>query len=221
MPRKLNHLVSLALSAALAGAVTGCSSPMPTDPPGPPAPSVTSGPPATDPPEESGGPLTPPPPDSVDPWLLTTDGIGPYRIGQRIDAMPAGIFGESSPVDAGQCPELYTRGATGIYAGTLLFVVRHNVLVEISTGGGDPGAHTTEGDRVGTPWSTAESRHAPTAEAPGTWKTNPAGQRAFVVSYGDRVILFGINPIRPRAIGSVTAGLTDHSEHTFLTGAPC
>jgi hypothetical protein len=218
MPRKL----SLMLSLALAGAVAGCSSPMPTDPPGPPAP-VTSGPPAaTDPPDPSGPPQTPPPADAADPWLLTTDGIGPYRLGQRVDALPAGIFGESSPIDSAKCPELYSRGATGIYAGTLLFVVRHNVLVEIFTAGGaDPGVHTAEGDRVGQPWPTVEGRHTSTTEAPGAWKTNPSGDRAFVVPYGDRVVMFTVNPIRPRAVGGIAAGLTNHTEHVFLKNVPC
>jgi hypothetical protein len=208
---------------AFAGALAACSAPSgPAASPEPSAPPPATSPPATPGPDPSGPPLTPPPPDGDDPWLLTTDGIGPYRLGQRVDAMPAGIFGPSNPIDSANCPELYSRGATGIYAGTLLFVVRHNVLVEITTSGGaDPGVHTAQGDRVGQAWSAVEARHGPTTEAPGTWKTNPTGLRAFVVSYGDRVILFGVNPIRPRGVGGISAGVTNHTEHTFLNNVTC
>jgi hypothetical protein len=221
MPRKL----SLVLSFVIAGAVAACSTP--SGGPGASgstsaaAPSVTSDPPAP-PSGPPASPLTPPPPDAADPWLLTTDGIGPYRLGQRIDSMPAGIFGASSPVDSSKCPELYSRQAKGIYAGSLLFVVRHNVLVEIFSAGGDPpGVHTTEGDRLGDPWASVESRHGSTTESPGAWKTNASGERAFVIPYGDRVMMFSVNPIRPRGVGGITAGLTDHSEHTFLKNVPC
>jgi hypothetical protein len=216
-------LSRLIVPLVLAGAIAACSPP--SGGPGaagsstPTAQPATSGPSAT--PGPSGGPVTPPP-ASADPWLLTTDGIGPYRLGQRVDSMPAGIFGESSPIDPARCPELYSRQATGIYAGSLLFVVRHNVLVEIFSAGGDPpGVHTSQGDRLGDPWATVESRHGSTTESPGAWKTNASGERAFVIPYGDRVLLFSVNPIRPRGVGGLSAGLTDHTEHTFLANVPC
>jgi hypothetical protein len=220
MPRKL----SLMLSIVTAGVVAACSTP--SGGPGasassaPPAPPVTSAPPAT--PPGPSGPLTPPLPDPAQPWRLTTDGIGPYRLGQRVDSMPPGIFGASNPIDPVTCPEVYSRQATGMYAGSLLFVVRHNVLVEIFSAGGDPpGVHTADGDRLGDPWASVESRHGPTTESPGTWKTNASGERAFVVSYGDRVLMFSVNPIRARGVGGIAAGLTNHTEHTFLKNVPC
>jgi hypothetical protein len=36
------------------------------------------------------------PPAATDPWLLTTDGIGPYRLGERLDAMAGGDPGVHS-----------------------------------------------------------------------------------------------------------------------------
>jgi hypothetical protein len=217
MPRKRSLVMSLVLAGAVAACSTPSGGPGPSGPAASSAPPGSSGPPSGPPPS----PLTPPPADPADPWLLTADGIGPYRLGQRVDSMPAAIFGESDPVDAAKCPELYVGAATGIYAGTLLLTVRHNVLVEISTGGGEPGVHTAEGDEIGTPWPTVETRHGPSTEAPGTWRTNPSGQRAFVVPYGDRVVMFGINPIRPRSVGAITAGLADHTGRTFEKNVLC
>jgi hypothetical protein len=162
------------------------------------------------------------PPVTDDPWLLSLDGIGPYRLGERIDTMPAGAFTGSTQIDPDHCPDLVGMQATGEYAGTLLFRVRHNVLVEISSSGGDPGVHTPFMDRVGSSWSSLESAYPPdSAILPGTWRTAPNGDRAFVVTSHDRVYLFTANPVRPNAVGVVTVGLADHTLATFLSGGPC
>jgi hypothetical protein len=213
MPRTLTALLSLVLAGAL---VAGCAAPSgssgssgssappgPPGPPGPPAPSEVA---------------TPSP---ADPWLLTVDGVGPYRLGQRMDSMPAGIFGDSTPVDAAACPDLVSVAATDEYAGTLLLVARHTVLVDIFSAGGDPTVHTPWGDGPGDSWADVEARHGPGSAAPGAWRTNPSGQRAFVIRDGDRVIVFSVNPIRPGGIGGITAGLADHTLPAFDTGRPC
>lgn len=151
-----------------------------------------------------------------DPWLMTVEGIGPYQLGARVDAMPPGIITSLVPIDTTACPELYSAQATGIYAGALLFVVRHSHLVEISSSGGSPGVHSAQGDKVGDPWPTVEARHTS-----GAWQTAPDGERAFIVPSGDRVMMFMRNPIRPAGVGAYTVGMTDHSQATFLSGANC
>src|SRR5262245_1605481 len=124
----------LSLVSLLATGVTACADVTP--------PGASATPPAT---------TTPPAP--TDPWDLSLQGIGPYRLGERIDSMPADAFTGSTPIDAERCPDLVGMQATGPYAGTLLFIVRHSVLVEISSAGGDPGVHTPLMDRVGSSWS--------------------------------------------------------------------
>jgi hypothetical protein len=131
--------------------------------------------------------------------------------------MPAAIFGSSTPIDSANCPDLYSRAATGVYAGVILLVVRHSVLVQIESAGGDPGVHSPNNDRVGDPWATVEGRH-PT----GSYQTQPGtGARAFIVPAGDRVMMFHVNPIRPAGVGSYLVGMADHSQATFLSGANC
>lgn len=188
----------------------GGGSPTPTAPgPSTPAPAAATTAPA---PATGAPPGTPTP----DPWLLTTAGIGPYRLGARVDSMPAGSIVGLTAIDSTNCPELYSAEATGRYAGALLFVVRHNVLVEIGSAGGSPGVHSARGDRVGDSWSIVEGRY-PT----GVWRTNPSGERAFFVPSGDRVMMFGRNPIRPASVGILAVGLTDHTQQTFITGRHC
>jgi hypothetical protein len=167
-------------------------------------------------------PATTAPPAPADPWELSIEGIGPYRLGERIDTMPAGVFTGSEPRDLVHCPGLVDKQATGLYAGALLFVVRDNVLVQIFSAGGDPGVHTPLGDRVGSSWSSLESAYPPERPSlPGRWRTAPDGDRAFVVTSHDRVYMFSINPIRPKAVGGVTVGLADYTLATFLNGQPC
>jgi hypothetical protein len=226
MSRTLTALLCLTLAGTVAGAA-GCAAG--SDSPAPPAsvgsptpPPAPSGPPT--PPASPAPPASPPPttrPGPPDPWTLTTDGVGPYRLGQRLDSMPAGIFGESTPIDAAACPDLVSVQATGAYAGTLLLVARHNVLVEIFSAGGDPTVHTRWGDELGDAWARVEARHGRGSAAPGAWRTDPSGRRAYVIRVGDRVIMFSINPIRPRGIGGMTAGVTDHTLRSFDSGEIC
>ena len=217
MPRRFSVLLSLSVAGLAAGLAAGCTEPASQPPPGSaavsPASAASASPPVTLP--------TPSPPAETDPWLLATDGIGPYRLGARLDSMPAGLFGDSHAIDPAQCPDLYSRSATGKYLGVALPVVRHGVLVEISSSGGDPGVHTPAGDRVGDPWATIETRYAAGSASPGDWRTDPVGNRAFVVPRGERVLMFYVNPVRPNGVGAITVGLTDYSLQTFLTGEPC
>jgi hypothetical protein len=215
----MRHIATAACAAVLISTVaTGCGGP--ADTPADPAPTAVTTPggsPTTVPATTAGGPATTASPaGTADPWLLTTDGIGPYRLGERIDSMAPGIFAPSTPIDSANCPDLYSREATGAYAGTLLFVVRHSVLVQIQSAGGDPGVHSAQGDRVGDPWSTVESRHPD-----GGYLTGAGGARAFTVPVGVRVMMFHVNPIRPDGVGSYLVGLADHSRATFLSGAHC
>jgi hypothetical protein len=157
-------------------------------------------------------------PPSTDPWEISTDGIGPYRLGARVDTLPAGLFTSSSPIDSVNCPDLISSGATGMYAGVLLFVVRHMQLVQIESAGGVPGVHTRVNDRVGDRWATVEGRN-PT----GTWQTRTGATtpRAFVVPNGDRVTMYHVNPIRPDGVGAIVVGMENHSRSTFLSGRHC
>jgi len=207
MPRLRRVLLSL---LALAGLAAGCSAPSSQRPP------------------ESGtftgsasSPIVPPTPSAgqeTDPWLLTMDGMGPYRLGARLESMPAGLFGDSHAYDPAKCPGLYGRSARGQYVGVAQPVVRDGVLIEVSSS--DARVHTPAGDRVGDPWATIESRYAG-SPSPGGWRTSPSGTRAFVVPRGERVLIFYIYPLQPDGVGSISVGLTDFSLRRFLTGEDC
>ena len=208
MPSRLIVLLPLVLVPL---ASVGCTAPA-----GPPA--------APDPSGASAAPVPPAPPAATpdDPRRLTTDGIGPYRVGGRVDAMPENLFDWSSTFDAATCPGVYSRGSAGPYGGELIVVVRDGVLVEVFTASGRaPAIHTAEGDKIGDAWTDVEARHGPGTPAPGAWHTNGAGERAFIVPYGDRVILFSVNPVRPDGIGGISAGRADHTQRVFLAGTDC
>jgi hypothetical protein len=132
------------------------------------------------------------------------------------DLTAAGLLGSSTPINAAECPDLLSVGATGMYEGTLLLVVRHTRLVQIGTAGGDGPVTSTEGVKVG---DTLESAQA-TYGSSGTMHTGAAGLPGLVVPAGDRVLLFSGHPIRP-GIGWYAAGYTDYTQSTFLSGDDC
>ncbi len=152
----------------------------------------------------------------ADPWVLSTQGIGPYRLGMRGSELEyEGLLGSATPVNSTDCPELYNVAATGTYAGTLLLVLRDNVLIEIGTAGGRP-VRSPEGVRVGDALDSVPTTYG--ARASG--RTGANGLPGFVVTEGDRVLLFTGHPIRS-GIGWFAAGYADHTDATFVSGEDC
>jgi hypothetical protein len=152
----------------------------------------------------------------ADPWVLSTAGIGPYHLGAHItDLTSAGLLGTSTPIDPAECPDLVSVAATGMYAGTLLLVVRHTVLVQIGTAGGGP-VRSPEGVRVGDDLASATTLYGTL----GTTHTGADGLPGLVVATGDRVLLFTGHPIRS-GIGWFAAGYSDYTEATFVSGDDC
>jgi hypothetical protein len=209
------RVASMASACALTFVVAGCASqkaPSVAQPPPPAAaPSAT--------PVTSASPSSPPvavepaadTAAKADPLVLGVDGIGPYRIGVRVDEMPAGLFGKATPVDPVNCPGLYTEQATGQYEGTLVLTVRENYLVAIGTAGGKP-VHTREGVTIGTPFAQLQNLYRG-----GSTHQSPTGEPGFIVTTGNRVLLMRGNPIRD-GVGWIEAGEADHTRNTFLTG---
>ncbi len=206
--------------AAVAVAAVGCASPAATtgtSGPGPqPAAAVAaeSGParPAAtvDGPESTAGPGQPK-------LVMSVDGVGPYKIGARVEQLrKAGLLGELTTLDEKRCRELYRADASGTYSGTFQLVIRHQVLVEIGTAGGDLDLRTREGAGIGMSWPEIRKLYGQR----GAMVKDSTGKRGFLVKDGDRVMLFSGHPVRP-GIGYVAIGMADHTEHVFRTGEPC
>jgi hypothetical protein len=201
-------ILVVATTAACGGSPGGGS--------GTPSPSLDGSPVAGGSPSAAGSPSTAPTTATADPWVLDTDGIGPYRLGMRSAELAyEGLMGTATPINSADCPELYSVAATGTYAGTLLLVLRHNVLVQIGTAGGGP-VHSPEGVRVGDTLDSARTTYGTRATA----RTGADGLPGLVVTAGDRVLLFTGHPIRP-GIGWFAAGYANHTEATFVSGDDC
>jgi hypothetical protein len=198
-------------SASRVPTSTAAGSPTPTVP-SPPSGSPVSPTASTPPGAGKPAPATAP---VADRWVMSADGIGPYRIGVRVDEMPAGLFGPSTPVDSVNCPGLYSVQATGEYEGTLALTVRHNYLVGIGTAGGKP-VHSAAGATVGTSFERVQEIYG----TRGKMDKDSTGKPGFIVPAGDRVMLFGGHPIR-EGVGWFEVGLADHTEHMFRTGKHC
>jgi hypothetical protein len=154
--------------------------------------------------------------DPADPWVLSTEGIGPYRLGMRGSELAyEDLLGTATPINSTDCPELYSVATTGTYAGTLLLVLRHNVLVEIGTAGGGP-VRSPDGVRVGDALDSVRTTYGTRAIT----RTGADGLPGFVVTEGDRVLLFTGHPIRPD-IGWFAAGYADHTDAAFVSGEDC
>jgi hypothetical protein len=110
---------------------------------------------------------------------------------------------------------IYSVATTGTYAGTLLLVLRHNVLVEIGTAGGGP-VRSPDGVRVGDALDSVRTTYGTRAIT----RTGADGLPGFVVTEGDRVLLFTGHPIRPD-IGWFAAGYADHTDAAFVSGEDC
>src|SRR4051794_23972900 len=150
-------------SASRVPTSTAAGSPTPTVP-SPPSGSPVSPTASTPPGAGKPAPATAP---VADRWVMSADGIGPYRIGVRVDEMPAGLFGPSTPVDSVNCPGLYSVQATGEYEGTLALTVRHNYLVGIGTAGGKP-VHSAAGATVGTSFERVQEIYGTRGKCPRT-----------------------------------------------------
>jgi hypothetical protein len=205
---------SVVVASVIAGALSGCgTSQEVTPPPGVSASpsesaSASASPAAL---QQAAGKV----PANAPPWVLSTDGLGPYRLGARADELrAAGLLGQASPVDAANCPDLYNVAATGVYEGTLVLLVRHNVLVEIGTAGGDE-VRTPAGASVGGTFERVKKLYG----SRGSSKKDSSGKEGFIVPVGDRVILFA-SSIHP-GVGWMAAGFADQTEHNFLTGSSC
>lgn len=203
------------MASALAAVLSACGvsqeATAPTNQPAPTSEQSATTSPATDKTAESGKPKP-----GRDQRILSTSGIGPYQIGARADALrKAGLLGKTTPVDQANCPDLYTVEATGAYAGTLQLVLRHNVLVEIGTAGGEA-VQASGGGKLGMSFDEVKKLYG----TRGSSRTDSLGNPGFLVPDGNKVLLFGAHPIRP-GVGWVAAGLKDQTQHTFDTGTSC
>ncbi len=209
---------SVVVASVIAGSLAGCgTSEKATPPPGVPAgpsesASASASPAAA---RQAAGKAADKAAANTARWVLSTDGLGPYRLGARAEELrEAGLLGQSSPVDAANCPDLYNVAATGAYEGTLVLLVRHNVLVEVGTAGGDV-VRTPAGASLGMTFEQVKKLYG----SRGSSKKDSSGKEGFIVPVGDRVILFA-SSIHP-GVGWMAAGLADQTEHAFLTGSSC
>jgi hypothetical protein len=202
------------LLATIAASLVGCGSPTPN---GVESTEVAASPASTSPRATSTSPAPPsvssPDPDGL---VMNVDGIGPYRIGSRVeDLRAAGLLGQSSPIDP-RCPEVHSAAATGPYSGEVLLTVRRNVLVEIGTAGGDQPVRSPEGAAIGTSWDEIRKLYG----GRGAMRKDPEANQGFLVPVGNRVMLFDGHPTRP-GVGYFAVGLADYTERHFTTGQFC
>ncbi|MFY1669801.1 hypothetical protein ACN27G_07550 [Plantactinospora sp. WMMB334] len=144
--------------------------------------------------------------------VLTADGIGPYRIGisTRTGLVAAGLV--TNVEEAQTCAGYYYAGATGRYAGSLLFTFEGNRLVQVITT--DPAIRSRSGGRVGMTLAELERRYGPRGAVEyGKWTL-----RAYVVpGGGDRIIAF-FEGFSSEYVHQVSSGERDRVLASFIGG---
>lgn len=145
--------------------------------------------------------------------VLSVRGIGPYRIGVKLDKLvAAGLVTEAWPTPG--CPDVVGTGTTGEWAGTFLLVFRGGRLVEVGTATVPP--RSPAGAAVGMSFAELEDIYGDRGEM----IYSSGGAPGYLVRAGSRVELFTGHPIRP-GVGYFQVGPANFVERAFRQGATC
>ena len=198
-PRHLLVTAALAALVVTAGACAPGQAPVAPGPSNPPASPTASAPvpsPTAAPPAE---------------FQLSVRGAGPYQIGARLEQLRAAGLVDSPSARQG-CDGVVDAGATGHWAGHVLLVFRHDVLVGIggagevkSPAGVGPGMSFAEAERI------YGDRGRPIR--------SKAGKQGYVVGVGNMIELFTDHPIRP-GIGYFEVAQPS-AEQAFVADSEC
>lgn len=127
--------------------------------------------------------------------LLTPDGVGPYRIGARIQPS---LVTAASPVDSA-CPDVAFQQATGRYAGAIDVFTKGGVVFEVQV---SARAHTREGAQVGKPLSHVSRIYGARTK---TWR-GEGGIPVAAVTVGRNSMVFTGASEEPHAVRRVHIG---------------
>lgn len=185
---------------------------------GPPTPIVSgeAAPPSPGP-SSIAGPTTAPPSPSVDPLVLSVDGIGPYRLGTgaTLDQLQGtGVL--TSVANGGEaCPQHFGAQGTGQYTGIRLWFLPDRKLDFVIARA--PTIRTPSGARVGNTLAELQTIYGSRGEV-----LTVGGAKAYIVRVASsgRAIFFELDLANAQVI-AVYAGGGDRLAQRFLGGSDC